>query len=102
MERPDHPGRPAVLRLAIGRTRCIGWRWRRTGPRGNSRGCLGSSQTAPQATRQTIEQMKTTLATPTFCLGLALLSLGAQAQDATTPAPASEAPGRPGREQPGT
>src|SRR3954470_8395106 len=99
MEHPDHAGGPAAVRPAIGRARCLGGR---TGPRGNSRRCLGSSQTAPQATRQTIEQMKTTLATPTLCLGLALLSLGAQAQDATTPAPASEAPGRPGREQPGT
>jgi type II secretory pathway component GspD/PulD (secretin) len=49
--------------------------------------------------------MKTTIATPTFCLGLALLSLGAQAQDATapsTPAAAQAAPagGRGSREQP--
>lgn len=49
--------------------------------------------------------MKTTIATPTFCLGLALLSAGLSAQDAAAPAPtpaAADASARPGRDQPGS
>ncbi len=42
--------------------------------------------------------MKTTLATPAFCLGLALFAAGGFAQDPA--APNVEAPGRPGRGQP--
>src|SRR4051812_34165791 len=49
--------------------------------------------------------MKMKIATPTLCLGLALLSVGVQAQDAAAPAanpPAADAAARPGRDQPGT
>ncbi|MEN9632083.1 MAG: putative ral secretion pathway protein [Verrucomicrobiota bacterium] len=48
--------------------------------------------------------MKTTMTTPTFCLGLALLSAGVQAQTAPAPSAAAavapEGAGRSGREQP--
>ena len=44
--------------------------------------------------------MKTTIATATFCLSLALLPSGLDAQEAAAPA-AADAPARPGREQSG-
>ena len=44
--------------------------------------------------------MKTTFATPTLCLGLALFAAGLQAQNAPAPTPGPEAPARPGRGEP--